>query len=227
MWWAELGRSVRAAGAAGPVPGRRRARAGGLRAMTADTPGFSGDPADVPFGGMETPEGEAPVDAPRSPVFPHVDPPFCASEQSADGDGRRAEWRDVLAHRPNLERGVVAQRFAAHGVTVEQVRRPLADAGAELDAAAAAGVPGWAEPLGGLMAVALIAGEVCAYARHRAAQAEAVRSAAVNELVEEYSTVTVAEHLGVSCQAVYEIARRSPLAGFIKRIWRRCDRTAA
>lgn len=130
-------------------------------------------------------------------------------------------WDRVLAYRPPAARADVAARLAAHEVTPDQLRQVLSDGGDKLYAAAGScAAPGWADPLGGPLAVALLAYEVGVHAEHLAERAGDVRSAAVNELLQEYSAVTVAEHLGVSRQAVREISNRGPLATLIERFWR-------
>ena len=60
---------------------------------------------------------------------------------------------------------------------------------------------------GGLLAVALLAGEVAAFSAHLVSRASAVRSIAVDTLLDDFSAVSVAGDLGVSRQKVYEIAR--------------------
>jgi hypothetical protein len=144
--------------------------------------------------------------------------PGCFDEHPAAAP--ESGWDCVLAHRPAGTRAPTAARFAAHGVTVDQVRQALDDGGRALQAAAESGVPGWAEPVGGLIGVALLAHEVSVHAEYVMSRAVAARSAAVFELLEEFSAVTVAQHLGVSRQAVFEISRRGPLAAFIAKVWR-------
>ncbi|WP_354178408.1 hypothetical protein [Arthrobacter sp. UYP6] len=116
-------------------------------------------------------------------------------------------WDRVLSHRPPEERAGVAARFEAAGLPAEQVRTVLADGGDRLYAAAVAGSPGWAEPFGGTLAAALLAGEVGALAAQLGRRASGIRSLAAADLLEDFSAVTVAEELGVSRQKIYDIAR--------------------
>lgn len=117
-------------------------------------------------------------------------------------------WEKVLAHRPDdAGREAAKQRFIEHGVGPELVARHLADTGAELHAAAATGRSDWSAPYGGLLAVALLTGEVTVYCSHLVARASAVRSIAVDSLLQDFSAVSVAADLGISRQKVYEIAR--------------------
>ncbi|WP_067503576.1 hypothetical protein [Actinoplanes sp. TFC3] len=79
----------------------------------------------------------------------------------------------------------------------------------------------WAKPFGGPLAVALLAAEVGALAAHLTSRASAVRAAAVEALLDEYSAVAVASRLGVSRQKVYDIARPGATDSFIDRTpWR-------
>jgi hypothetical protein len=111
----------------------------------------------------------------------------------------------------------VRDRFVDHGVTPEQVRAVLEDGGDALYAAAGSGAEDWADRFGGPLAVALLAAEVSALAAHLNARGPAVRALAVDALLDQYSTVTVAAHLGVS-------RRRDQAWAFIPR--RRQDRAA-
>ncbi|KAA9158969.1 hypothetical protein F6B41_01420 [Microbacterium lushaniae] len=120
------------------------------------------------------------------------------------------EWDAVLAHRGDASTvAQVKDRFIVHGVTPEAVAAALRDGGSGIAAAAASGREDWAAPYGGFLAVALIAAEVAAYSSHLVARASAVRSVAVDALLEDFSAVSVAGELGVSRQKVYEIARDS------------------
>jgi hypothetical protein len=132
-----------------------------------------------------------------------------------------AEWSRVLAHRTESDRLIAARRLAGNGLSPADVHGVLADGGDKLYAAAI-GSPrdGWAEPFGGPLAVALLAQEVSSYTQHLTSRAAGMRSVAVSDLLQDYSAVTVAGHLGVSRQMVYEIARGGLLATFIQRIWR-------
>lgn len=116
-------------------------------------------------------------------------------------------WDSVLSHRPAEERRAIAGRFETAGLSAEQVRTVLADGGDLLYAAAAEGSPGWAEPFGGTLAAALLAGEIGALAAQLGRRASGIRSLAAADLLEDFSAVTVAEELGVSRQKIYEIAR--------------------
>ena len=141
-----------------------------------------------------------------------------ASWQAAD-----SQWQQVLTHRPadDGSREAAAKRFAERGITPEQVRAILNDGGDALYAAATKGSPGWAEAFGGPLAVALLSAEVSAFAAHLNSRASGVRSAAVAELLDEYSAVTVAGELGVARQKVYEIARAGLRPPYIEQVpWR-------
>ncbi|WP_157440632.1 hypothetical protein [Actinokineospora inagensis] len=116
-------------------------------------------------------------------------------------------WAAVLAHRPVEVRDSVRDRFVANGVTAGQVGAVLADAGDTLCAAATGADEGWADYFGGAVAVALLAAEVSALVAHLNSRASAVRARAVRELLDEYSAVSVAAHLGVARQKVYDIGR--------------------
>ncbi|AXE39130.1 hypothetical protein [Acidipropionibacterium virtanenii] len=83
----------------------------------------------------------------------------------------------------------------------------LADSGEMLARRMESGGPGWEQDFGGMLGVALLAGEVSAQAAFRVSQASKVRSAAVNALLEDFSAVFVASQLGISRQKVYEIGR--------------------
>jgi hypothetical protein len=124
--------------------------------------------------------------------------------------GGDTEWAAVLAHRPASHRPLVAQRFVASGVTPEAVRAALGDLGQELCKAAQRSDEDWARAFGGHVSVALLAAEVSALAAYLNSRAAAIRGRAVEELLEDYSAVTVASRLGVSRQKVYEIARIDP-----------------
>ncbi len=72
------------------------------------------------------------------------------------------------------------------------------------------------------LAVALLSAEVSIFAAHLNSRASGVRSAAVAELLDEYSAVTVAAELGVARQKVYEIARAGLRPPYIEQVpWRR------
>ena len=116
-------------------------------------------------------------------------------------------WDKVLIHRPPAERAGVAARFEAAGLSALEVQAVLADGGDHLYAAALAGAPGWADPFGGMLAAALLAGEVGALAAQLGRRASGIRSLAAADLLEDFSAVTVAEELGVSRQKIYDIAR--------------------
>ncbi|MGJ3190962.1 hypothetical protein [Paenarthrobacter sp. FR1] len=133
------------------------------------------------------------------------------------------EWLRVLTHRSDDDgsRDIAARRFAERGITPNQVRAVLADCGDALYAAAASGKAGWAEPFGGPLAVALLSAEVSMFAAHVNSRASGIRSAAVAELLDEYSAVTVAGELGVARQKVYEIARAGLRPPYIEQVpWR-------
>ncbi|WP_432840079.1 hypothetical protein [Dactylosporangium sp. CA-092794] len=130
-------------------------------------------------------------------------------------------WKEVLAHRDPADAVQAARRFDESGLTPDRVRAALADGGDALYAAARTGEPGWAEEFGGPLAVALLAAEVSAFASHLNSRAARLRSLAVNQLLDDLSAVTVAEHLGVSRQKVYDLARNDQTVPFIDRVpWR-------
>jgi hypothetical protein len=130
-------------------------------------------------------------------------------------------WAETLAHRPPDVRDTVRDRFVQHDIPLTLVRAVLDDGGDTLHAAAAEGGPDWAERFGGPLAVALLAAEVSALAAHLNSRASAVRSLAVQALLDDYSAVTVAAHLAVSRQKVYEIGRANTSGSFIDRVpWR-------
>ncbi len=119
-----------------------------------------------------------------------------------------AEWRRVLAHRSDdASIEVLIERFQAAGVTPSQVASHLADGGDRLYAAARTGEDGWADPYGGVRAVAVLAAEVSALMSHLVARAASVRGVCVDALLDEYSAVTVAGALGVARQKVYDLAK--------------------
>ncbi len=123
------------------------------------------------------------------------------------GDTQREAWVRTLAHREPDELPQLIQRFTDAGLTPPDVGAALADGGDQLHAAATSGDPDWTEPFGGAFATALLATEVSALAAHLNSRAAAVRSRAVEALLDDFSAVTVAAYLGVSRQKVYDIAR--------------------
>jgi hypothetical protein len=135
--------------------------------------------------------------------------------------GDRAAWERTLAHRPPPARDEISERFVASGVTPGLVRAVLADCGDGLFAALRGGDKDWADGFGGALAVALLAAEVSAFAAHLNSRASAVRAAAVDALLDDFSAVTVAARLGVSRQKVYEVGRAKVTAEFVDRVpWR-------
>lgn len=119
-----------------------------------------------------------------------------------------ADWASVLAHRPDpTAREAARARFEAQGVSAELVAANLAHTGETLFRDISSGRPDWAVPYGGLLAAALIAGEVAIYSSVLVARASSVRAVAVDALLEDFSAISVAASLGVSRQKVYEIAR--------------------
>ena len=136
--------------------------------------------------------------------------------------GDNSEWDLVLAHRPDDIRDAVCTRFLDSGLTPERVQGVLEDGGDTLYDAAKSGAKDWAEPVGGLLAAALLAAEVSALAAHLNSRASAVRALAVSELLDHFSAVTVAERLGVSRQKVYEVSRGELTSPYINRVpWRK------
>ncbi len=117
-------------------------------------------------------------------------------------------WDSVLAHRVDESTiSRVRARFVTHGIPADVVRGVLSDGGGALYESISSGREDWSAPYGGLMGAALLAGEVAAYSSHLVARASAVRSVAVEILLEDFSAIDVAAELGVSRQTVYEIAR--------------------
>jgi len=136
--------------------------------------------------------------------------------------GDKVEWASVLAHRPEGTHPDVIGRFEAAGIEPKQVLEVLSDAGDALYAAALAGGDNWSEPFGGPLAAALLAAEISALAAHLNSRASALRAAAVNVLLDEYSAVTVGAYLGVSRQKVYEIGRGEITNSYLEQTpWRR------
>ncbi len=135
--------------------------------------------------------------------------------------GVTAAWNEVLAHRPPDQRSGAETRFVNSGIPPETVKAVLDDGGDTLYAAAAGRQPGWADPFGGPLAVALLAAEVSALAAHLNSRASAVRATAVEALLDEFSAVTVAAGLGVSRQKVYDICRGNLGTDYISHVpWR-------
>lgn len=115
-------------------------------------------------------------------------------------------WNRCVAHRPAALRARVVERFEENGIVPELVQRVLEDGGDALYDAARSGAADWADEFGGRLAAALLAAEVSALAAHLNERASAVRSLAVDALLEEFSAITVASRLGVARQKVYDIA---------------------
>lgn len=132
-----------------------------------------------------------------------------------------SDWDAALAHRPPESRDAIRERLESAGVSAAQVHAALADGGDELFAAATSGAVDWAKAHGGPLAVALVAAEVGAMTAHLTSRSSAIRAAAVETLLDDYSAVTVANRLGVSRQKVYDIARPNPGATYLDRApWR-------
>jgi hypothetical protein len=130
-------------------------------------------------------------------------------------------WDVVLAHRPADARVAVRERFESAGVSAEHVLAVLSDGGDELFAAATDGGDDWTKPFGGALAVALLAAEVGAMTAHLTSRSSAIRALAVEQLLDDFSAVTVANRLGVSRQKVYDIARPGSTTTFLDRApWR-------
>ncbi|HEX4215893.1 MAG TPA: hypothetical protein VIA06_21445 [Candidatus Dormibacteraeota bacterium] len=135
--------------------------------------------------------------------------------------GDTTTWDAVLSHRADEARIAAVERFEACGLAPVQVEAVLEDGGDSLHAAAARGAEDWTDDFGGPLAVALLAAEVSALAAHLNSRASSVRAQAVNNLLDDYSAVTVAARLGVSRQKVYEIVK-STGGAFIDLVpWRR------
>jgi len=122
-------------------------------------------------------------------------------------EAQALSWERVLAHRDPEQVAAIVARFEQAGVRSEQVAEAIADAGVALSGAMQDGRDGWEQPFGGLLAVALIAGEVAAYSAYLVSRASAVRAVAVDGLLEDFSAIAVGASLGVSRQKVYEIGR--------------------
>jgi hypothetical protein len=120
--------------------------------------------------------------------------------------GGDISWDVVLAHRPADTRPAVQERLSSAGVSPEQLRDALDDFGGEIYAAATSGAADWAKPFGGPLAVALLAAEVGALTAQLTSRSSTTRAIAVDELLDDFSAVTVAGRLGVSRQKVYDIA---------------------
>lgn len=126
------------------------------------------------------------------------------------------EWSEVLRHRPDDVRAAVGERFVENDIGPDRVRAVLNDLGDGLYSAATSGEKGWADEFGGPLAVALLAAEVSALAAHLNSRASAVRAVAVEDLLDDFSAVTVAARLGVSRQKVYDVARGGMPGSFIE-----------
>lgn len=131
-------------------------------------------------------------------------------------------WCEILAHRDPDELELAVARFELARVPPDVVSATLRDCGDALFSAGRSDEADWAHEFGGSVAVALLAAEVSALAAHLNSRAAAVRSAAVELLLDDFSAVSVAEELGVSRQKVYDIARASHrTAAYIPRVpWR-------
>ncbi|WP_236796814.1 hypothetical protein [Amycolatopsis sp. GM8] len=130
-------------------------------------------------------------------------------------------WDHTLAHRTADTRDAVRDRFLDNDVPADRVQAVLDDGGDALYAAANGEDKDWTDRFGGPVAVALLAAEVSALTAHLNSRASAVRGRAVRELLDEYSAVSVAAHLGVSRQKVYDIGRANNLGTFLDRTpWR-------
>lgn len=148
------------------------------------------------------------------------------SQPRGDSASADPRWERALAHRfigaAASDSADIIARFTECEVEPHQVEAALSDGGDALFAAAASGAPDWADAFGGPLAAALLTAEVSALAAHLNSRASAVRSMAVERLLDEYSAVTVAAELGVSRQKVYEIARGGSRPSYIdKSPWRR------
>lgn len=143
--------------------------------------------------------------------------PSHARGVSRQPGGDIVAWATVLAHRPPDARHDVAARLEGCGIGPARVAATLADGGDALHAARSSGDPDWAAPFGGPLAVALLAAEVGALTAHLTSRASAVRGAAVDDLLEDVSAVSVAAALGVSRQKVYDIARARRAGPFLDR----------
>jgi hypothetical protein len=130
-------------------------------------------------------------------------------------------WERTLAHRPPEARDAVRARFVDYGILPDQVKAVLDDGGDALYAAASSGSKDWTDRFGGPLAVALLAAEVSALAAHLNARGSAVRALAVDALLDDFSAISVAAHLGVSRQKVYELSRASHGNSYIDQVpWR-------
>lgn len=116
-------------------------------------------------------------------------------------------WVDVLGHREPDQVPDIARRLTSAGIAPEVAARVLADSGDALAADMESGRPGWEHDYGGMLGVALLAGEVSAQTAFRVSQASKVRGAAVAALLEDFNAVFVASQLGVSRQKVYGLGR--------------------
>jgi hypothetical protein len=131
-------------------------------------------------------------------------------------------WERMLAHRPPEARGTVRDRFLDQGIRPDQVKAVLNDGGDALYSAASSGDKDWTDRFGGPLAVALLAAEVSALCAHLNARGSAVRALAVDALLEDFSAIAVAAHLGVSRQKVYELSRAGHTDSHIDQVpWRR------
>lgn len=137
--------------------------------------------------------------------------PLASRAQSLD-----AAWDRVLGYRRgDGSAHAAAQRLMGAGVTPDLLARVLGDGGDGLFRAWASDEDGWADAYGGQLAVALLAAEVSAVAAHLSSRASAIRSRAVQELLQDYSAISVSAELGVSRQKVYELARPTEQGTYI------------
>ncbi len=140
-----------------------------------------------------------------------------------------AEWVPVLAHRPVEEIPATIDRFVAVGVTPPMVAKTLDDLGDQvvdtfppypLDPADTR----WAEDLGGLKGVALLATEIEVYSSYAQRRAARIRAEAFELLIysSDQSLAELGKDLGMSKQVISRASKRPGiLSDFMTKLsWR-------
>ncbi len=126
-----------------------------------------------------------------------------------------AEWVQVLAHRPDEEIPATIDRFVALSITPTLVATTLADLGDDV----VAKFPPypldpsdirWAENIGGLKGVALLAAEIEVYSSYAQRRAARIRAEAFELLIHssDQSLAELGQELGMSKQVISRAAKR-------------------
>lgn len=127
-------------------------------------------------------------------------------------------WAEVLTYRPPEQQAEVVSRLEAQGLTPIDLQRALIDGGDALYAALQQENEIAFEPFGGVLAATLLAAEVGALSAHLTARAARIRAVTLQHLLNDYSAVTLAVHLGVARQKIYELAKPQQAAHFLSRV---------